>query len=162
MRRAIGFSILCVLVGSVSSLAADTSDTRKAVAQRVFDEILNAGRFDVAAQLYADDFVNHGATRDVGLDEDQNAARGWRSAAPDLVTTIDKLLAEGEFVVVLWHAEGTNTGSGNGLPATGKRVKTRGITIWRILDGKIHEEWSVFDQAGIMLQLGLLVPAPSR
>ena len=162
MRRAIGFSIVCVLVGSISSLAADTADTRKAVAQRVFDEILNAGRFDLAAQLYADDFVNHGATRDVGLDEDQNAARGWRSAAPDLVTTIDKLLADGEFVVVLWRAEGTNTGSGNGLPATGKHVKTRGVTIWRILNGKIHEEWSVFDQAGIMLQLGLLIPAPSR
>jgi len=35
-------------------------------------------------------------------------------------------------------------------------VEARGITIWRIVDGKITEEWSEFDQLGIMQQLGLI------
>jgi ketosteroid isomerase-like protein len=59
---------------------------------------------------------------------------------------------------VLWSGEGTNTGAGNGLPATGKKLRGRGITIWRIADGKIREEWSELDQLRIMQQLGLLSP----
>ena len=66
-----------------------------------------------------------------------------------------KLIAEGDLVVVYWIARGTNTGTGNGLPATGKQVEQAGITIWRIVDGKIKEEWSAFDQLSMMQQLGL-------
>ncbi|HMA17003.1 MAG TPA: ester cyclase [Thermoanaerobaculia bacterium] len=142
-----------------SSLSAESTESRKSVARRVFEEIFNQGKFEVADEIYARDFVNHGATRDIGLKEDQEAARGWRSAFPDLRMTVEKALAEGEFVTVLWSGEGTNTGEGNGLPATGKKLKGRGITIWRISGGKIREEWSEFDQMRIMQQLGLM-PAP--
>jgi steroid delta-isomerase-like uncharacterized protein len=139
---------------------AETTEERKAVARRVFDEIFNQGRFEVAAQIYAPDFVNHGLQRDFGLKEDQEAARGWKAAAPDLHMELRKILADGEYVTVLWYAEGTNTGAGNGLPATGKKMRGSGITIWRIADGRIREEWSQFDASGLLVQLGLLVPAP--
>jgi len=47
------------------------------------------------------------------------------------------------------------------LPATGKKVEQSGITIWRIVNGKIKEEWSAFDQLSMMKQLGLLDQKPS-
>ena len=147
-----------LLLAAISPAAGETAEKRKAVARRVFEEIFNQGRFEVANEIYAKDFVNHGVTRDVGLKEDQDAARGWRSAFPDLRTKIDKALVDGEFVTVLWSGEGTNTGEGNGLPATGKTLKGRGITIWRISGGKIREEWSEFDQLRILQQLGLMPP----
>ena len=147
-----------LLLAAISPAAGETAEKRKAVARRVFVGIFNQGRFEVANEIYAKDFVNHGVTRDVGLKEDQNAARGWRSAFPDLRTKIDKALVDGEFVTVLWSGEGTNTGEGNGLPATGKTLKGRGITIWRISGGKIREEWSEFDQLRILQQLGLMPP----
>jgi predicted ester cyclase len=71
---------------------------------------------------------------------------------------VDKTLVDGDYVTVLWSGEGTNTGEGNGLPATGKKLKGRGITIWRISGGKIREEWSEFDQLRILQQLGLMQP----
>lgn len=37
----------------------------------------------------------------------------------------------------LWQGRGTNTGSGNGLVATGKKTDGRGISIFRVVDGKI-------------------------
>ena len=123
--------------------------------------IFNHGKFEVAYEIYANDFVNHGVTRDIGLKEDQEAARGWRAAFPDLRMKVDKALVDGEFVTALWSGEGTNTGEGNGLPATGMKLKGRGITIWRISGGKIREEWSEFDQMRIMQQLGLL-PLPPK
>jgi steroid delta-isomerase-like uncharacterized protein len=159
MRKvALFFSLLLV---TLSAAAAETAEQRKAVARRVFEEIFNQGKFEIADQIYAKDFVNHGVTRDIGLKEDQEAARGWRSAFPDLQTKVDKLLVDGEFVTVLWSGGGTNTGTGNGLPATGKKLTGRGITIWRISGGKIREEWSEFDQLRILQQLGLM-PVPSE
>jgi len=66
------------------------------------------------------------------------------------------MVAENDLVTVVWTGTGTNTGQGNGLPATGKKVELRGITVWSIVDGKIHEEWSAFDQLRMMQQLGLI------
>ena len=40
----------------------------------------------------------------------------------------------------------TNTGTGNGLPASGKHLALRGITIWRVTNGRLSEEWSEFDE----------------
>ena len=39
-------------------------------------------------------------------------------------------------------------------------MEQSGITIWRIVNGKIKEEWSAFDQLSLMKQLGLLDPKP--
>ncbi len=141
--------------------AAGPEARNKEVASRVVTEILSGGNFKLSNELYASDFVNHEQTRDIGLAEDQAAARGWKSAFPDMVMTPDKLVAEGDLVTVLWSARGTNTGSGNGLPATGKALSGRGITIWRIVDGRITEEWSAFDRLSIMQQLGL-IPVASQ
>lgn len=154
MHRVLVLAIALVAGGCTAGPEA----RNKQVANRVVTEILSGGNYELANELYAPDFVNHGQTRDVGLAEDQAAARGWKSAFPDLVMTADKLIAEGDLVTVLWSARGTNTGTGNGLPATGKALTGRGITIWRIVDGRITEEWSAFDQLSIMQQLGLLPP----
>ncbi len=117
--------------------ASSLQEQNKALAKRAFEELLSGGRFELAEQLYAKDFVNHGIHR-------------------DMVIAPEKLIAEGDLVTIYWIARGTNTGTGNGLPATGKKVEQSGITIWRIVNGKIKEEWSAFDQLSMMQQLGLL------
>lgn len=131
-------------------------EQNKAIARQAFGEILSRGRFELAEQLYAKDFVNHGIHSNATLQEDQTALRGWHTAFPDVVITPEKLIAEDDLVTIYWIARGTNTGTGNGLPATGKKAELAGITIWRIADGKIKEEWSAFDQLSMMRQLGLL------
>ncbi|HZQ68029.1 MAG TPA: ester cyclase [Terriglobales bacterium] len=155
-RIAALFFLSCFAVASLPARASSLQTRNKAVARRVFDEIFNQGKFQVADEIYAKDFVNHGVQRDVGLKEDQDAARGWKLAFPDLKMTVVKEIAEGDLVTVLYTGTGTNTGEGNGLPATGKKVQARGITIWRIVNGKIVEEWSEFDQLRIMQELGLI------
>ena len=145
-------SFLLAGIASASSL----QEQNKAFAKRAFEELLSKGKFELAEQLYAKDFVNHGIHRDISLEEDQAALKGWHQAFSDITIVPDKLIAEGDLVAIYWIARGTNTGTGNGLPATGKKVEQAGITIWRIVDGKIKEEWSAFDQLSMMKQLGLL------
>jgi steroid delta-isomerase-like uncharacterized protein len=136
--------------------ASSLQERNKATARRAFEEILSGGRFELAEEMYAKDFVNHGIHRAIGLEEDQAALRGWHEAFPDVVIVPEKLIAERDLVTIYWIGRGTNTGTGNGLPATGKKVEQAGITIWRIVNGKIKEEWSAFDQLSLMQQLGLL------
>jgi steroid delta-isomerase-like uncharacterized protein len=141
--------------------ASSLQEQNKALAKRAFEELLSKGRFELAEQLYAKDFVNHGIHRDISLEEDQAALKGWHQAFPDISIVPEKLIADGDQVAVYWIARGTNTGAGNGLPATGKKAEQSGITIWRIVDGKIKEEWSAFDQLSLMQQLGLLDQKPT-
>jgi steroid delta-isomerase-like uncharacterized protein len=152
LTAVINCSFLLASIACASSL----QDQNKALAKRAFEELLSKGHFELAQELYAKDFVNHGLHRDIGLEEDQGALKGWHQAFSDLSIVPEKLIAEGDMVAVYWIARGTNTGAGNGLPATGKKVEQSGITMWRIVNGKIKEEWSAFDQLSMMKQLGLL------
>jgi steroid delta-isomerase-like uncharacterized protein len=147
---------VCSLLMAGSLFASSLQEQNKAIAKRAFEEILSQGRFELATELYAKDFINHGLHSNASLEEDQAALRGWHAAFPDVVIVPEKLIAEGDLVTIYWVARGTNTGTGNGLPATGKKAELAGITIWRIADGKIKEEWSAFDQLSMMQQLGLL------
>jgi steroid delta-isomerase-like uncharacterized protein len=155
MKITISVSI-CWFFVAASLVASSLQEQNKAIATRAFEEILSKGRLELAEQLYAKDFVNHGIHRDATLEEDQAALKGWHHAFSDIAITPQKLIAEGDLVTIYWIARGTNTGTGNGLPATGKKAELGGITIWRIVDGKIKEEWSAFDQLSMMQQLGLL------
>jgi steroid delta-isomerase-like uncharacterized protein len=148
--------INCSFLLATIAYASSLQEQNKALAKRAFEELLSKGRFELAEQLYAKDFVNHGIRRDISLEEDQAALKGWHQAFPDISIVPEKLIGEGDLVAIYWIARGTNTGTGNGLPATGKKGELAGITIWRIVDGKIKEEWSAFDQLSMMQQLGLL------
>jgi steroid delta-isomerase-like uncharacterized protein len=143
-------------IGSAPLARAASPEHNARVARRVYEDGLSRGRFDIP---YTADFVGHGGggtfTHEAGLAE----ARGWRSAFPDLSVAVDLVVAERDLVAVRWTARGTNTGTGNGIPATGKRVETSGTTIFRFEDGAIAEEWTAGHSLGLMRQLGLL-PAP--
>jgi len=65
------------------------------------------------------------------------------------------VIAEGDRAVCRVVAHGTNTGEFMGAPATGKSAEIAIINIVRIQDGKIAEEWEVFDRLSLMEQLGL-------
>jgi predicted ester cyclase len=131
------------------------ADKNKAIVRRVFTDLLSQGKYDVASQILAKDFVNHGTTKDLGFDQNLADVQGWRAAFPDLGVTVEREIAEGDFVTVLWKGGGTNTGSGNGLNATGKKAEGRGISIFRVVDGRVKEEWTEYSQLLILRQLGL-------
>jgi predicted ester cyclase len=147
---------LAALLAGTSAQADAITDANKAVAVRVFEDIYNKRDFAAAKDIYAPGFINHGETRDFSLAEDLAASRGWCAAFPDLHVTVEKSVAEGDLVTFLWIAEGTNTGAGNGLHASGTHAMLRGITIWRVAGGRLAEEWSQFDEERVLRATGAM------
>ena len=82
---------------------------------------------------------------------------GYRQAFPDLKTTTEDLIAEGDEVVVRWTTSGSHQGETEAFgPPTGKRMEITGITIQRLDgNGKIVEGWTLADTLGQMRQLGM-------
>jgi steroid delta-isomerase-like uncharacterized protein len=153
--------LLMLLVICVPAKAQQTrvQERNKEVARSFFEDVLGQGRLDRYAESHAKDFVAHGETRDGTLEEDMAAAKEERKALPDMKIAVNQILAERDLVAVYWTASGTNTQAGMGFPATGKKIKVNGMTIFRFKAGKIYEEWSVWDMQSALRQAGLLPPS---
>jgi steroid delta-isomerase-like uncharacterized protein len=138
-------------------------DDLKAIARREIEEVYGAGNFAVADEIVAHDFVGH----DPALPEPlrgpagiKEAATGYRNAFPDLRITIEAQVSEGDLVVTRWTARGTHQGELFGIAPTGKQATVTGISLDRISNGKIIEDWTNWDTLGLLQQLGA-VPAPT-
>ncbi len=130
-------------------------EQNKAVACKLFEVALNQDNWEVYNEIHSKDFVAHAGRHSVDLAEDLQAAKSWRLAFPDGRYSINRVIAEGDFVVVHFTGRGTNTGPWHGLPATGKPVEVPGIGIFHIVEGKIVEEWVEYNMLSIFKQLGL-------
>jgi len=158
MRK--GLWLLVALVICTPALAQQSreQERNKQVARNFFEEVLNQGHLDKYAESHSKDFVAHGGDRDFTLEEDMGIAREERKALPDMKMSVDHIVAEEDLVVVHWTVSGTNTQAGMGFPATGKSMKTSGMTLFRFKDGKIVEEWNAWNMLSILRQLGLYPP----
>lgn len=78
------------------------------------------------------------------------AARGFMTAFPDLVVTMDGLEREDERAVYFWTLTGTNDGPGG----TGRSVRISGQEEWTFgADGRIARSLGRFDEAEYQRQL---------
>jgi steroid delta-isomerase-like uncharacterized protein len=139
-----------------------STDENKAVVRRAFDSMSEGPDAFVAEhdQIYSPNLVGHfSGMPPVDIDMHRQFGLGTFSAFPDLKRPVEDLVAEGDKVVARWTSTGTHDGEFMGIPPTGKRVTTSGITIFRLEGGKIVEEWSESDMLGMMQQVGA-VPAP--
>jgi predicted ester cyclase len=126
------------------------ADENKAVVRREQEELWNhTGDLDAAEELFA------AGQAEAAKQEAADFRRGF----PDVISTLEDLIAEGDKVVARWRSRATHRGDYMGLAPTGKDVEFTGISFYRIEGGKIAESWNIEDQFGLMRQIGV-VPEP--
>ena len=134
-----------------------TSEENKAIVRRLW-EIASAGDLAAFSEVYAADVVYHegsGTDRD-GLEDLKAYLQAYFTAFPDLQVTVEDMVAEGDKVFSRVRLQGTNTGEMMGMPPTSKPIDIQWLmSISRIADGKIAEEWEIFNQLDMLQQLGL-------
>jgi steroid delta-isomerase-like uncharacterized protein len=138
------------------------SEENKALARRAW-EIVSPDNLDLIEKVYSADLVWHEPDQEVrGIEEGKRYVSEALTAFPDSRVTVEDVIAEGDKVVTRYTIHGTHRGETEEFgPPTGKQVKLEGITIHRIEDGKIVEEWERYDNLSILQQLGL-VPEQQR
>jgi steroid delta-isomerase-like uncharacterized protein len=135
------------------------SNDNKVLVQRYIEEIYNKGNLGMAPNLVTSDYVNHaGFTTVEGVEGLQQFTALLQAAFPDFHEVIEDQAVEGDKEMHRYVIRATHKGEFMGIPATGKEVVVTGITLARIVDGKVAEEWTQVDMLGLMQQLGV-VPA---
>ena len=135
-----------------------STDANKALVLASIEEGWNMQRLGIFDELFSPDVVDHGVPPGLPQTREgtkQRAVVYWR-AFPDLRMTIDDQLAEGGSVVTRWTGRGTHSGALAGIRATGKVVAVSGISIDRLVGGKIVESWLETDRLGMLQQLGAI------
>ena len=134
------------------------SDENKAIALRLFDEVLNAHTVTRCDELYAPDYVPHSLPP--GFSSDREGVKQYHSryfqAFPDMYLTVGGMIAEGDWVAVHYTGTGTHQGDLMGIPPTGKQVTASAVLTLRIVDGMIIEDWLDGDKLGLLQQLGVI------
>lgn len=142
-----------------------STEENKALVRQLF-EMIDDGQIVEAIDLcMVEDYNDHNPppAPDLapGRTGTHQAAAMVKAALPDAKHSVDFQVAEGDLVVTQITATGTHTGSIMGETPTGRRVTASGITVHRVVNGKLVEKWSQTDFMGLMIQMGIL-PAPGR
>jgi predicted ester cyclase len=118
------------------------------VARTAIEQVCARGDMDLAPSCYAEDFADYFASSEYhGLDGVRKSTELYRRLFDDLQFKVVDQVAEGDRVANRWELTGTNRG---------RQVKLWGITLSRLRDGRIVEDWTGFDSLELVRQLGVL------
>ena len=139
-----------------------STEANKTIVRRFF-EAFNAGDLDAVAELCAPNVVVHnsGAPDPLSLDAFKQLAGAFLAAFPGGEHTIEDMIGEEDKIVTRVVYHGTHTGDLMGMPPTGNQVAVPAMIIDQIANDKIVETWRLFDQMGMMQQLGV-IPVPEQ
>lgn len=135
-----------------------TLNTNKKIARQTFEAY---EKNDFAALEKITDtakFKLHlpGADKPLKYEDSVKFNKQYNVAFPDVKVTIENQIAEGDFVMTRVIYKGTNKGTFQGIPASGKKIKVSAMTLQQIVNGKVVEEWDEFDALGMMKQIGAI------
>jgi steroid delta-isomerase-like uncharacterized protein len=120
-------------------------------------EQINAGEAGAAlVRHFSEDYVRHSGADDHTRDQLGEALAAMAVAFPDLRSSFDDVIAEGDRVAFRWSATGTHLGGYMGMPATRKRIAASGITIARVADARIVEDWASWNKHTVLYALGIV------
>jgi len=134
------------------------SEEDKASFKRFIDEVVNNKNLAVIDELIDPDLFDHNAAPDAppGIEVMKQFMSAFVAAFPDLHSTLEDLVAEGDLVAGRMTTTGTHQGEFMGIPATNKKVTFSETHIVRISNGKAVDHWGISDNLSLMQQLGVI------
>jgi len=105
-----------------------SAEENKTLVRREQEELWNhSGDLDAAEELFAAGEA----------DAAKQQAADFRRGFPDVTSTVEDLIAEGDKVVARWRSRATHRGDYMGIAPSGKEVEFTGISFYRIEGNKI-------------------------
>jgi steroid delta-isomerase-like uncharacterized protein len=127
---------------------------------KTFHHIWSTGDLALIDSVYAPDFLAHfPASSEIperrGIEGIRFGVARIRTAFPDWHEEVVDVFGAGDRVASRFVSTGTHRGAFWGIEATGRRVEIQEISIYRIADGRIAEQWCMFDDLARLQQLNV-------
>lgn len=147
---------LQAITGCGTTSSGSTLERNRQLVREMNAEVWNKASLDAIDDFFAPDFVLHflpdgSDTR--GIEGLREHVRELHEAFPDWSEDIKRIVAERDLVVIHYVSSGTNQGQWLGMPPTGSRVQVNEMSIFRIEDGRIAEQWLLPDIGSMQQQL---------
>lgn len=129
---------------------------------RFMSDLLEAWNYhevDEIAAFYAPDYEGTDIAEGVpqkGREGIQKAFNRYFAAFPDLQFSKEKIIVQGDDVVLQWTANGTHRGPLLNIPASGRKINLRGVSIFVVKNRLICQGIHIWDLAGFLRNIGLL------
>ena len=143
-------------------LTKDNDRTKTAATKAVIEGMvdgLNDHRIADIGEFFTQNFRwlgNAGCGTKMGLQEFQrNWQHPFQAAFSDKVCVDEARLFDGEWAAAFGRQDATHSGEFMGIAPTGKRVEIRYMDFWKVVDGKIVDNWVMVDFPHVMQQLGV-------
>ena len=153
-------ALLAVTSVAITGCGTTTPDRslerNKQLVRQMNAEVWNKANLDAMEEFYTPDFVLHLLTdgsETRGIEGLREHVREHREAFPDWREDIKHIVAEGDLVVIHYVSSGTNQGQWLGKPPTRRRVQLNEMSIFRIEDGRMAEQWLLPDIFSMRQQL---------
>lgn len=133
------------------------TDDRRARIRKAWDAAWDQGEVDALDALLSPDYHRMGSDSSTqSLTEFKASILATRSAFPDLVTTVDEIVVEGDRAAIRWHSTGNHEHSFLGVPATKRQVAVSGATFALFENDRIVEEYVTWDPRALLTALGII------
>ncbi len=143
-------TILSFFLLSTMTGVAQNLERNKDVVRQLFLEVLSNKKLDLYKSIHTWDFRGHGLKKDYSLEEDFQASKQLTESYTEGKIAITHLVAEDNLVSARWVVDAV---------MGGQKMFFDGFTIFRIVDFKIAEEWSLINQFEMLKQSGQLPQA---
>jgi predicted ester cyclase len=132
------------------------SHDNKLLVRKYIDDVINTGNVIEIEKYVSSDYTEifDGKRYPMGIDGAKEHIIGVRQTYPDLVVTIERQIAEGDYVATCITARGTHRGAWLGIAPTGKTVTYTGVNIDKVVDGRITEHGGAANLLGPLLEIG--------
>ena len=133
-------------------------EENRTLVRRYYEEVVNTGQVELTESFIAPEYteVHDGKRHVMGIEGAKAHVLGVRQTYPDLHISIDRQIAEGEWVVTCITARGTHKGSWLGIKPTGKPVAFTGVNVDRVVGGRIVEHGGAANMLGPLLEIGAI------
>src|SRR3954452_24839135 len=121
---------------------------------RTYLDRYNERAWDRLTELLDPGYVHHSNDDDLDAQQFVDGAEWFWARLPDLRLEVLDLIAARDRVAVRYRLTGTHDTSFFGETPTGRTLGLPGITIFRIADGRIAEDWEAMDEADLRRKVG--------
>lgn len=137
-----------------------STEENKTMIRRMTEEVTNKGNLAVVDEVVAPNLVSHALSGEEikGPEGIKQMITTMRTAFPDLHSTIDGMVAEGDMVASRNTMRGTFKGEYMGIAPTGKQFTIKAVTFHRFEGGKEVESWIYSDILSWYQQMGVKPP----